>query len=228
MKKFRNKKTGELATYQDGILNTKRFSIKTGIEPSKEIWEEILDFNFPVGTKVIDTFNEEYIYTKTKNGKWKIGTQDYFSINENQIGKNKRFKLLKNNYKILSFISNNESIHDKENDIYKTVIYSIKNLDNNEVFTLNDTVIYNNEIFFIKSFLIINKMVEILISNHRIYFTLNINEVNKGNTYLNKVCLSAQDIFDIEFKYRKDRSFESSPMAIKILELVKKKISEKN
>jgi hypothetical protein len=59
-----------------------------------EFWEEIN--KYPVGTKVMDTYSEPncYIYEKISNCYWKIGTQDYFNIDENTIGGDKRFKVI--------------------------------------------------------------------------------------------------------------------------------------
>jgi hypothetical protein len=41
MKKFKHKKTGEIATYENGVLKSSGFCVELGVEPSKEIWEEI-------------------------------------------------------------------------------------------------------------------------------------------------------------------------------------------
>jgi hypothetical protein len=55
---------------------------------------------FPVGTIVRDMHNlnedefDKPCYTKLKDGKWKLGSQKYFTIDANSIGENKRFKLI--------------------------------------------------------------------------------------------------------------------------------------
>lgn len=40
VRKFKNKKTGEIAYYKDGVLKSGDCSIETGREPSSDIWEE--------------------------------------------------------------------------------------------------------------------------------------------------------------------------------------------
>jgi hypothetical protein len=43
MKKFKHRKTGEIATYQDGILKSSGFCVEIGVEPSSKFWEEIVE-----------------------------------------------------------------------------------------------------------------------------------------------------------------------------------------
>lgn len=43
MKIFRHKKTGEIATYKDGIMTQGRCSVEVGREPNSEYWEEHCD-----------------------------------------------------------------------------------------------------------------------------------------------------------------------------------------
>lgn len=52
---------------------------------------------FPIGTKVVDTFpeTEGCTYEKLSNSKWRIGGLDYFTIEDSEIGENKRFRVLK-------------------------------------------------------------------------------------------------------------------------------------
>ena len=49
---FKHKKTGELATYKDGIFKQGRFTVEIGVEPSSEFWEEVIE-NPPL-TKTFD------------------------------------------------------------------------------------------------------------------------------------------------------------------------------
>ena len=37
---FKNRKSGEIAYYKDGVLKSGNCSIETGREPSSDIWEE--------------------------------------------------------------------------------------------------------------------------------------------------------------------------------------------
>ena len=41
IRKFKNKKTGEIITYKDGIIKSGNCSIETGVEPSSEFWMEL-------------------------------------------------------------------------------------------------------------------------------------------------------------------------------------------
>lgn len=41
MKIFKHKKSGEIATYKDGVLKSSNFCVEIGVEPSNEYWEEI-------------------------------------------------------------------------------------------------------------------------------------------------------------------------------------------
>lgn len=95
-----------------GITNECIFK-KQDIENNSEYWEEIKE-ELPVGTKIVDTDPETkgYTYTKLENGKWKIGSQDYFTIPESSIGKGKRFQIVeefKQEYEILSFRTNRKT-----------------------------------------------------------------------------------------------------------------------
>lgn len=95
MRKFKNKNTGEIAEeypdyYRTRYWNTINDIPKRLIENSCD-WVEIIEL--PVGTKVRDTFyTGEIIYEKQSNGKWKIDTENYFTINIEQIGKGKNLK----------------------------------------------------------------------------------------------------------------------------------------
>lgn len=42
MKTFKHKKTGEIATYRDGVMRAYGVCIETGVEPSAEFWDEII------------------------------------------------------------------------------------------------------------------------------------------------------------------------------------------
>ena len=40
-KTFKHRKTGEIATYEDGVLKSSGFCVELGVEPSAEFWEEV-------------------------------------------------------------------------------------------------------------------------------------------------------------------------------------------
>ena len=45
---FKHKKTGELATYKDGIFKQGRFTVEIGVEPSSEFWEEVVTKDYKI------------------------------------------------------------------------------------------------------------------------------------------------------------------------------------
>jgi hypothetical protein len=48
MKTYKHKKTGEIATYKDGILKSSGFSVEIGVEPSSEFWELVPQKEFEI------------------------------------------------------------------------------------------------------------------------------------------------------------------------------------
>ena len=94
-REFKHQKTGEIISYKDGVIKSGSFVFELGCEPSKKYWEEIKK-ELPVGTKIVDTYSygNKYIYSKLENGKWNLGTQDYFDISEKNIGEGKRFQIV--------------------------------------------------------------------------------------------------------------------------------------
>jgi hypothetical protein len=65
-KKFKHKKTGEIATYQDGVLKSSGFCVEIGVEPSSEFWEVISEKDFEI---VLWSFgNEDRFKTKNPDG----------------------------------------------------------------------------------------------------------------------------------------------------------------
>jgi len=148
MKKYKHRKTGIIATnefnccdggyYQvDNREIVKSFFIEDSLD-----WEEIIEY--PVGTKVLDTFSNEhkYTYIKQKNGKWALGTQDYFNIDEKSIGENKRFKLIEEvvekDYEILK--KDSYPCMGAANAGYYQVITSIRRLSDGEIFSVGDEI----------------------------------------------------------------------------------------
>jgi len=82
-KKFKHRKTGETATYQDGILKSSGFCVELGVEPSSQFWEEVIEKNyeilsFKLGAR-IDTLRENGLYgISTGHDKHKTGI---YSVN---------------------------------------------------------------------------------------------------------------------------------------------------
>ena len=47
-KTYKHKKTGETATYKDGIFKQGRFAVEIGVEPSSEYWEEVIQKDYEI------------------------------------------------------------------------------------------------------------------------------------------------------------------------------------
>lgn len=47
-KTFKHRKTGEIATYEDGVLKSSGFCVEIGVEPSSEFWEEVIEKDFEI------------------------------------------------------------------------------------------------------------------------------------------------------------------------------------
>ena len=48
MKKFKHRKTGEIAIYKDGVLKSSGFSVEIGVEPSSNFWEEVVEKDYEI------------------------------------------------------------------------------------------------------------------------------------------------------------------------------------
>lgn len=48
MKKFKHKKTGDIATYKNGVLKSSGFCVEIGVEPSSEFWEEVVEKDYEI------------------------------------------------------------------------------------------------------------------------------------------------------------------------------------
>jgi len=65
-KKFKHKKTGEIATYQDGVLKSSGFCVELGVEPSSQFWQEVIEKDYEI---VLWSFgNEDRFKTKNPDG----------------------------------------------------------------------------------------------------------------------------------------------------------------
>ena len=89
-KKFKHKKTGEIATYQDGVLKSSGFCVEIGVEPSSKFWEEIIEKPvLLITTDNVKVYKDDMIYGINLN--WKIfyvNIKEYFmfkSFNKDEI-----------------------------------------------------------------------------------------------------------------------------------------------
>jgi hypothetical protein len=116
-KEFKHKKTGEIATYQDGVLKSSGFCVEIGVEPSSEFWEEVVEKNYEIlsfkANKDILSIPKHTILTKECSG-------DFVNYNACDV-----------------------TIRATENNLLKNNdwdIYSVKRLSDSEIFTIGDTV----------------------------------------------------------------------------------------
>ena len=58
---FKNRKSGELAYYKDGVIKVENCSIEIGVEPSSEFWEEVKE---PILTTFdgVELFDQDIYY----------------------------------------------------------------------------------------------------------------------------------------------------------------------
>ena len=47
-RQFKHRKTGELAYYKDGVFKQGRFCVEIGVEPSSEVWEEVIERDYEI------------------------------------------------------------------------------------------------------------------------------------------------------------------------------------
>jgi len=122
MKKFKHKKTGEIATYKDGILKSSGFCVEIGIEPSNEFWQEVIEKEYEILSfkhNCGGVFSKSYSKNKTKFSQVPEGTE----YSEEKLLKDETFE-----------------------------IYSVKRLSDGEVFTIGDNCEFGilTRIFLIK------------------------------------------------------------------------------
>lgn len=48
MRQFKHKKTGDIAYYKDGVFKQGVFCMEIGVEPSSEVWEEVVQRGFEI------------------------------------------------------------------------------------------------------------------------------------------------------------------------------------
>ena len=113
MKKYKHKKTGEQASYKDGILKSAGFCVEIGVEPSNEFWEEIIEKEY----EILSFIDNSKVRLEPDFFIFKKGVDDFFTSRLNI--KSTEEELLNNvNYKI----------------------YSIKRLSDNTIFTIGDQI----------------------------------------------------------------------------------------
>lgn len=116
MKTYKHKKTGEIATYKDGILKSSGFSVEIGVEPSSNFWEEIVEKDYEIlsFSKNTSSFN---IYTVRENGRLLWDIPEYKGMN-----------------------ADNNSTHWTKAIENGYIIHSVKRLSDNVVFTAGDKI----------------------------------------------------------------------------------------
>lgn len=116
MKTYKHKKTGEIATYKDGILKSSGFSAEIGVEPSSGFWELVPQKEFEIMSFITNQV---------------VGT-----IEKGNIVKRWR-------HSEFTGVSGGIPIYASEENLLLNVawsIHSIKRLSDGEVFTVGDEV----------------------------------------------------------------------------------------
>lgn len=116
MKKFKHKNTGEIATYENGVLKSSGFCVEIGVEPSSEFWEEIVDKTYEILS--FRQSGSGYFWTYFEGKGWCRNEDD---------------KPVTNPHATLDSILNN---HLKGGIQY--YIHSVKRLSDSEIFTVGD------------------------------------------------------------------------------------------
>lgn len=78
MKTFKNKKTGKLGYYENGVFNQDNCYVEIGVEPSSEFWEEVIEKDYEILSfySGVEGNPFGYIFTKQSNGSYSKGTGD--------------------------------------------------------------------------------------------------------------------------------------------------------
>jgi hypothetical protein len=231
-KKFKHKKTGEIATYKDGILKSSGFCVEIGVEPSSEFWEEVVEKDYEILTVITnDGKFIEIVYNQSATIEpfWKIHSVkrksdgEIFTIgdvccpngyidNDHPITK---FELILNNTRLRV---NSKNWYLGINDIIKSKPI---------LFTTEDGVdIYEGDKYYIvgnKTFDLSNELISYgnMINNCKKFSTK-----EKAEEYIlwNKPCLSLNDVASIYPGVNKNHSNIPSHQAERLKELVKSKL----
>lgn len=151
-RKFKHRKTGEIAYYKDGVFKQGRFAVEIGYEPSKEYWEEIIENRNPLNLEVGKTYTVLYKHYPSNLIKVKITrfTTMGHPWGEFENGSNgivtdcyKVIQEPKKEYEILdwSYGHNHELITKNPDGTAKEYrIYSIRRVSDGRVFNVGDKV----------------------------------------------------------------------------------------
>jgi len=110
MKTFKHIKTGEIATYKDGILKSSGFTIELGVEPSNKFWQEIIEK--PKNYEILS-------FKRKSNGTITTKRANGLFLNIKQEG---------------------DGAYPEERDLDIWDIHSVKRLSDGEIFTVGDKI----------------------------------------------------------------------------------------
>lgn len=105
-KVYRHRKTGETATYKDGVIKSGNCSIETGVEPSSEFWMEltyeVLSFKSKRSSFYVPTLQKDGTYLDaplmSKNGggaslEWMLKEEEYYVTSVKRLSDNEIFTI---------------------------------------------------------------------------------------------------------------------------------------
>lgn len=123
-KTFKHRKTGEIATYEDGVLKSSGFCVELGVEPSSELWEEVIEKDYEILS--LQYIGEYQIITDKENidswmhpscrGNWEIysikrlSDGEVFTVGDKITGTLSLFEPQKGYVKITGFRINNNKL----------------------------------------------------------------------------------------------------------------------
>jgi hypothetical protein len=201
MKKFKHRKTGEIATYQDGILKSSGFCVEIGVEPSNKFWKEIIEKDYEILRTILNIFSSFTCENKDKLSDSEIITSvkrlsdgEIFSIGDNTnygIINNIMMPINVNDVGILIDFKNFEGIYQSLNKIQK--------IKKQPLFITEDGIdIYEgDEIFIVNKFFNIGFSKGVKYNNHKDNKFFSSLESAQNYILENKPCLSLNEFIEL-------------------------------
>lgn len=139
IKTFKHKKTGEIITYEDGVIKSGTFVLDLGCEPSKDFWEEIVEPEYTVLS--FKSVHHECIFNLNEAG---LYSTDSDKTGFNNVTPWMLFKIVDSGYYIIYSIKRNS-----DGAIF-TVGDKYKHVDSgNKLHTIGSIwILANNDIYF--------------------------------------------------------------------------------
>jgi hypothetical protein len=207
MKTYKHKKTGEIATYQDGILKSSGFAVEIGVEPSNEFWEEVVEKDY----EVLSWYFGDMNITKNPDG----SASEYFIHSVKRLSDGEVFTVKdiiktsvdKSYCQIYGFrIVNDKLIIDCTHSYLCSlkginILEDIQHVTKKPLFTTEDGVdIYEGDNFYVVlkdlSNIEITKCKASVHSKYEKYLDFSTKQAAEEYILMNKPCLSINDLWN--------------------------------